>query len=305
MKFTAGSDYDGARLDLALAARSGIVSRAEAQRLIGAGAVTVNGRAATKRVRVREGDVVVVDVTAPPPRAPVDVDIPIVYEDDDLMVVDKPAGLVVHPAPGHRGTTLVEMVSGVSGGERFRPGVVHRLDRDTSGLLILAKTAAAHAALERMIRDREVRREYLALVAGHPDARSGTVDAPIGRDRRNRTIHSTRTDSPREARTHFSVVRVYARTTLVRATLETGRTHQIRVHMAAIGHPVCGDRAYGGRDCGDRLGLTRQFLHAVHLSFAHPFGGASVCCESNLPVDLRHASDKAAREPASEGPDGG
>jgi 23S rRNA pseudouridine1911/1915/1917 synthase len=305
LRFTAGSDDAGARLDLALAARAEITSRAEAQRLIDRGAVTVDGLARPKRYRLEPGDRVEVTLDSPPAPVVPDVDIPIVHQDEHLMVVDKPAGLVVHPAPGHRGATLVDMLSGTAGGEHFRPGVVHRLDRDTSGLLILAKTPAAHAALERMIRNREVRREYLALVDGHLDARAGTIDAPIGRDRRNRTIHSTRTDRPREARTHFSVVRVYGRTTLLRARLETGRTHQIRAHLAAIGHPVCGDSAYGGGPCGVRLALTRQFLHAAHLSFAHPFGGASVCCESNLPVDLRHASDAAAREPASEGPDGG
>jgi 23S rRNA pseudouridine1911/1915/1917 synthase len=219
LKFTAGSDDAGVRLDMALAARPEIASRARAQRLIEGGAVTVGGRAEPKRYRLEPGDRV--EVALEPSSAPVvhDVDIPIVYQDEHLLVVDKPAGLVVHPAPGHRGTTLVEIVRGVGGGEDFRPGVVHRLDRDTSGLMILAKSAAAHAALERMIRNREVRREYLALVAGHLDARAGTIDAPIGRDRRNRTIHSTRTDRPRVARTHFTVVDVFARTTLVRARL--------------------------------------------------------------------------------------
>ena len=149
-----------------------------------------------------------------------------------------------------------------------------------------------------------MRREYLALVDGRPDARTGTIDAPIGRDRGDRTTHSTNTDRPREARTHFEVEAAYPRTTLLAVTLETGRTHQIRVHLAAIGHPVCGDQQYGGTACGRRVGLTRQFLHAAKLAFTHPGDGHNVICESNLPVDLLHASEVATREPASDGPDG-
>jgi len=297
-------DSDGERLDSALAVRGAAPSRAAAQRLIDAGAVRVNGRSVPKRHRLTAGDVVTVEQRPAPTVPSVDVDVPVVYEDPQLMVVDKPAGLVVHPAPGHPAGTLADMLRG-AGGEDFRPGIVHRLDRDTSGLMIVAKTPGAHTALERMIRRREVRREYLALVSGHPDANAGTIDAPIGRDRRDRTLHSTRSDRPRPAQTHFTVVRPYARTTLLRLRLETGRTHQIRVHLAAIGHPVCGDSRYGGGPCGERLGLARQFLHASHLSFAHPLGGESVTCESNLPVDLRHASDAASREPVSAGPDGG
>ena len=139
---------------------------------------------------------------------------------------------------------------------------------------------------------------------GRPDARTGTIDAPIGRDRGDRTSHSTSTDRPREARTHFEQAEAYPRTTLLRVTLETGRTHQIRVHLAAIGHPVCGDQQYGGTACGRRLGLTRQYLHAAKLAFTHPAGGHHLACESNLPVDLLHASEVAAREPTSDGPDG-
>jgi 23S rRNA pseudouridine1911/1915/1917 synthase len=191
------------------------------------------------------------------------------------------------------------------GADAWRPGIVHRLDRDTSGLLVVAKSDAVHRALQELIRRREMRREYLALVSGRPGARSGTIDAPIGRDRRDRTSHSTSTDRPREAVTHFELERAFPRTTLLRVRLETGRTHQIRVHLAAIGHPVCGDAQYGGGPCGARLGLTRQFLHAAKLAFAHPITGATVACESNLPVDLLHASEAAAREPASDGPDGG
>jgi 23S rRNA pseudouridine1911/1915/1917 synthase len=154
------------------------------------------------------------------------------------------------------------------------------------------------------MRAREVKREYLALVPGHPDADSGTIDAPIGRDRSRRTVVSTRTDKPRGAVTHFRVLERLPRTTLLRVQLETGRTHQIRAHLAAIGHPVCGDAAYGGRDCGRRLGLGRQFLHSAKVMFRHPFGGELVACESKLPVDLCRALDTEKREPVSGGPDG-
>jgi 23S rRNA pseudouridine1911/1915/1917 synthase len=223
------------------------------------------------------------------------------------MVVDKPAGVVVHPAPGHRSGTLVDALRGSAGGgaEPWRPGIVHRLDRDTSGLLIVAKDDATHRALQEMLRRREIEREYLALVEGRPDARSGTIEAPIGRDRRDRTAHSTRTDRPRDAVTHFAIERALPSTTLLRVRLETGRTHQIRVHMAAIGHPVCGDQQYGGGPCGERLVLARQFLHSARLRFTHPIAGAHVACESKLPVDLLRALEAAAREPVSEGPDGG
>jgi 23S rRNA pseudouridine1911/1915/1917 synthase len=156
-----------------------------------------------------------------------------------------------------------------------------------------------------MLRERKVRREYLALVDGRPDARSGTVDAPIGRDRRERTVHSIATDKPRAAVTHFEVEQELPRTTLLRVRLETGRTHQIRVHLQAIGHSVCGDRQYGGAACGARLGLTRQFLHSARLMFRHPVTRGEIACESKLPVDLQASLAAAAREPASEGPDGG
>ena len=148
-------------------------------------------------------------------------------------------------------------------------------------------------------------REYLVIVEDRTQTRAGTINAPIGRDRADRTVQSTRTDRPRAARTHFEIERAHPRTTLLRVRLETGRTHQIRAHLAAIGLPVCGDRQYGGGPCGERLGLTRQFLHSAILRFTHPVTGESVACESKLPVDLFRASDAAAREPVSEGPDGG
>jgi 23S rRNA pseudouridine1911/1915/1917 synthase len=230
----------------------------------------------------------------------------VVFEDDHLLVVDKPAGLVVHPGAGVRSGTLVHLLTGklAGGPDADRPGVVHRLDRDTSGLMVLARSEPVHAALQEAIRRREVEREYLALVEGRPDARSGTIDAPIGRDRANRTVMSTRTDKPRRAVTHFEVVEELPGRTLLRVTLETGRTHQVRAHMAAIGHPVCGDPAYGGRRSGAPLGLDRQFLHSARLMFRHPITGERLDCESKPPAELCRALDVARRGPVPGGPDG-
>ena len=222
------------------------------------------------------------------------------------MVVDKPAGVVVHPGAGRRTGTLAQALAGRAAGgpDPARAGIVHRLDRDTSGLMVVAKSDEAHAALTGMIRRREVERRYLALVEGRPDARAGTIDAPLGRDRARRTAMSTSTDRARAAVTHFEVLEALPRTTLLDVRLETGRTHQIRAHLAAIGHPVCGDPRYGGSSSGRRLGLRRQFLHAAHLMFSHPVTGAQVACESKPPADLLRALGAAKREPVSGGPDG-
>ncbi|HEX8065162.1 MAG TPA: RluA family pseudouridine synthase [Thermoleophilaceae bacterium] len=304
----AGGD-DGERLDVALARHPAVGSRAAAQRLIDAGRVTVDGRPRPKRHRLRAGERVEARPAEPEahPGAGEPAPHEVVFEDDCLLVVDKPAGVVVHPAPGHRTGTLAQALAGRAAGgpDPWRPGIVHRLDRDTSGLMVVAKSDRVHRALQEQIRRREVERDYLALVDGRPDARSGTIDAPIGRDRRRRTAHSTRTDAPREARTHFEVERALPRTTLLRVRLETGRTHQIRVHLAAIEHPVCGDPDYGGSEAGARLGLTRQFLHSARIRFTHPETRVPLGCESKLPVDLLRALEAATREPVSEGPDGG
>ncbi len=286
LELEVGVEQAGERLDLFLAKVEQIGSRTKAQRLIDAGLVTVDGRALPKRHKVGAGETVAV---APEPLREVDAtgDAPfeILFEDDALLVVDKPAGVVVHPAPGHRTGTLSQALAGrAAGGEDpARAGIVHRLDRDTSGLLIVAKSEASHRELKRMIEAREVRREYLALVEGTPPARSGTIDAPIGRDRRVRTRMSTETDDPRDARTHFTLERALPGSALLRVVLETGRTHQIRVHLQAIGHPVAGDPEYG---TAGRLGLKRQFLHAARLAFAHPLGGEPVDVSSPLPKDL-------------------
>jgi 23S rRNA pseudouridine1911/1915/1917 synthase len=304
---TAGPEDAGTRLDAFLAVRGAAPSRAAAQRLIDAGAVTVGGRSRPKNHRLTPGDEVAVAPAEEEPAATREVPFEVVFEDDYLLVVDKPAGVVIHPAPGHRGPTLAQALAGraAGGADPERAGIVHRLDRDTSGLLIVARSEEAHAALRRMMRARQIVREYLALVGGRPAAESGTIDAPIGRDRIRRTVVSTRTDRPRAAVTHFRVLERLPRTTLLRVRLETGRTHQIRAHMAAIGHPVCGDRHYGGANCGKKIGLERQFLHAAGLMFSHPFSGEPLQCESKPPVDLRRALDVAKREPVSGGPDGG
>jgi 23S rRNA pseudouridine1911/1915/1917 synthase len=225
----------------------------------------------------------------PPQRE--DLELSVAYEDEHLLVIDKPAGVVVHPAPGHATGTLVHGLVGVSaGGEQERRGIVHRLDRDTSGLLVVAKTEQTYARLQAMVRSRALEREYVALARGRPRSLRGRIEAPIGRDRIEPLRRSLETDSPRDAVTHFEVVELLAEHTLLRVCLETGRTHQVRVHLAAIGLPVAGDPLYGVK--GD-LGLTRQFLHAARLAFAHPITGAAVACESPLPADLETALSRA------------
>lgn len=215
----------------------------------------------------------------------------IIHEDDAVLVVEKPAGLVVHPAPSVKGPTLVDFLGArAGGGEGFRPGIVQRLDKDTSGLMVVARDEASRRALSRQIKAREVAREYLALVEGHLDARTGTIDAPLGRDRRRRTRRAVRGAGERDARTHFEVIERLPSDTHVRAKLETGRTHQIRVHFAAIGHAVAGDPDYG---TSGRHGLQRQFLHAARLSFRHPSTDEELVFESGLPPDLLEALERA------------
>jgi 23S rRNA pseudouridine1911/1915/1917 synthase len=291
-----GADAAGERLDVFLARTAG--SRAAAQRLIDAGLVLVDGQSRPKRHAVAAGERVTVG-EAPVARAPAvpEATFAVAYEDEHLLVVDKPAGVVVHPARGHAAGTLAQALAGrVGGGEAGREGIVHRLDRDTSGLLVVARSEEVHAALKAMLKARAITREYLALVEGRPAARAGTIDAPLGRDRRVRTRISTDTDEPREAITHFETEQAFADFTLLRVRLETGRTHQIRAHLKAIGHPVAGDPEYGRTG---ELGLARQFLHAEHLAFAHPVTGAAIDVRSPLPSDLR-----AALEGASAGREG-
>jgi 23S rRNA pseudouridine1911/1915/1917 synthase len=279
----------GVRLDRFLSEPLG--SRARAQVAIDTGLVTVDGRLRPKRYSVRAGErVVVLPARAPDTAGSVAEAAPyrVAFEDDHLLVVDKPAGVVVHPARGHRTGTLSQALAdrAAGGDDPWRAGIVHRLDRDTSGLLVVAKSDEVHRALKRLISERALHREYIALVQGHPSARTGTIDAPIGRHRRDRVLMSIDTDDPREARTHFEIERLLPRAALIRVVLDTGRTHQIRVHMAAIGHPVCGDPQYG---TAGEFGLRRQFLHAARLAFTHPVTGEAVDVRSDLPQDLQAA----------------
>jgi 23S rRNA pseudouridine1911/1915/1917 synthase len=288
-ELTVAPESAGRRLDAFLAGPVG--SRAVAQGLIEAGLVLVDGRPARKRHLVAPGEVVQVRRPAPEPSdgAP-EARFDVVFEDAHLLVIDKPPGIVVHR--GHRSGTLAQALAarGAAGGEVGRPGIVHRLDRDTSGLLVVAKSDEVHRALKDLIASRELRREYLALVDGHPTARTGTIDAPIGRDRHDRVLVSLDSEVAREARTHFSVVRLLPHSTLLEVHLDTGRTHQIRVHLAAIGHPVCGDPQYG---VVGRYGLRRQFLHAQRLAFTHPVTGRGLDLRSPLPADLAAALTRA------------
>jgi 23S rRNA pseudouridine1911/1915/1917 synthase len=215
----------------------------------------------------------------------------IVHLDDDLAVIEKPAGLVVHSAPSHKGETLVDLLEGIAGGgEGGRPGIVHRLDKDTSGLMLVARNEEAHRELARMVKAREVVREYTALVEGRLESKTGTIDAPLGRHRQQRTKRAVKGAGSREARTHFEVIEALPADTLVHARLETGRTHQIRVHFAAIKHPVAGDPEYGSRG---RHGLERQFLHASRLGLTHPRTEEKLEFTSELPEDLREALARA------------
>jgi 23S rRNA pseudouridine1911/1915/1917 synthase len=285
---------EAGRLDRALAGRAEVGSRALAERLIAAGAVLVDGEPRAKSHRLEGGEEIVAEL--PPeagPLEPEEMELRIAWEDEHLLVVDKPAGVVVHPGVGHReGGTLVHglLALDAAGGDEERPGIVHRLDRDTSGLLVVARSDEAHERLQELIRSREVERRYLALVKGKPRSRSGRIEAPIGRDRFDRTRHSLDTLTPRGAVTWFEVVELLPGHTLLDVKLETGRTHQIRVHLEAIELPVAGDPVYGAR--GD-LGLERQFLHAARLSFAHPFTGERIETQSPLPDDLASALERA------------
>jgi 23S rRNA pseudouridine1911/1915/1917 synthase len=293
---------EGARLDRWLAARLPALSRARLQTLIARGDVRVDGRAARASARVRAG--MAVEVTVPPPAAaqpqPEDIPLRVVHEDAHLIVVDKPAGLVVHPGAGTRAGTLVNALlhrvkdlSGVGG--VLRPGIVHRLDRGTSGLLVVAKDDRTHQELARQFASRSVGKEYLAIVLGRPRRGEGEIASPIGRDPVHRQRMSVRAPRGRAALTRWSVAEALEGAALLRVRIHTGRTHQIRVHLASIGHPVAGDAVYGGRrlpaSAGARLrealaALDRPALHAARLAFSHPATGERVAFESPLPEDL-------------------
>jgi 23S rRNA pseudouridine1911/1915/1917 synthase len=283
----------GQRLDRFLAGFPEIGSRAAAERLLTTGKVTVDGIGRAKSHKLAGGEQLEVDASSLA-RAPLEeqpLELRIAFEDEHLLVVDKPAGLVVHPGAGHPAGTLVQglLGRGLAGGDPERPGIVHRLDRETSGLLVVSRTQQAYDGLQALVRRRALEREYLALVRGRPRSRQGRIEAPIGRDRRDPTRRSLETDSPKDAVTHFEVVELLPAHALLRVRLETGRTHQIRVHLAAIGLPVAGDPAYGVQEAG----LRRQFLHAARLAFPHPVTGEHVDTSSRLPPDLQAALERA------------
>jgi len=294
VKFSVPDEAAGQRLDRYLASLAEVGSRSAAERLLERQSVLLDGRPEEKSHRLAGGE----QLEFEPPEAPdttlvpEPMDLRIAYDDDYLVVVDKPAGLVVHPAPGHASGTLVHglLEHDVAGGDAERPGIVHRLDRDTSGLMVVARSEEAHRRLQALVRKRALERHYLALAVGRPRSRSGRIEAPIGRDRRDPLRHSLDTATPREAITHFEVVELLPAHALLDVRLETGRTHQIRVHLAAIDLPVAGDPVYGRPR---ELGLARQFLHAGRLVFEHPFTGERVELESRLPEDLTAALERA------------
>jgi 23S rRNA pseudouridine1911/1915/1917 synthase len=294
----ADDEAAGVRLDRYLADHAGLASRAAVERLIERGAVLVDGEPAHKSLRLAGGELIELEdeaVSAPAgPEAGFELEIPIVFADEHVLVADKPAGVVTHPAPGVVGPTLVAALRslGLRGGDdEQRPGVIHRLDRDTSGLLVLTRSDEAYAALGEQMRARRIEREYIALVRGRPPSRRGTIDAPIGRDRSEIGRMAVGGRGERPAVTHFELAEPLAGASLLQLRLETGRTHQIRVHLAAIGHPVLGDPTYGVP--GAQIGLRRQFLHAARLAFEHPVDGRRVEFASELPPDLAEALERA------------
>lgn len=305
--FLVAAGEAGQRLDVFLAERLADLSRSQLQRLIGAHSVLVNGAPVKSSARVEAGDLIHIERPAPRPSrlAPQPMDLPIVYEDADLLVIDKPKGLVVHPAPGAEEGTLVHALlahcqdlSGIGGEER--PGIVHRLDKNTTGLMVVAKNDVAHNALQAQIQRRQVRRRYLALVWGNPSFDEAVIDAPIGRHPSDRTkmavIHPGTSLASRPSLTEVTVRERLGPMTLIECRLQTGRTHQIRVHCQFAGHPVVGDPVYGGiRPLGPEyppalreriLSLTGQALHAVGLSFRHPRTGEGLSFEAPLPAEM-------------------
>ncbi len=293
------ADKSGERLDVFVARSVPELTRSRASKLIDEGLVTVDGRQASKvSTRLNAGQLVA--VTIPPPKPtklePEEMALSIVYEDGDLLVIDKPPGLAVHPSPGHNSHTLVNGVlahcndlSGI-GGER-RPGIVHRLDKDTSGLIIVAKNDAAHVSLAEQLKERKVEKTYVALVEGSVTPPEGRIEAPIGRDAKHR-LRMAVVENGRDARTTYRVLREIGRRTLLEVRPQTGRTHQIRVHLASIGHPITGDSLYGRR--GDAP-VARQFLHAQKLSFQHPRTGERLELEAPLSEDLQQALEELER----------
>src|ERR1700694_3147708 len=295
------SEDIGQRLDRFLTTILSDLSRTTVQQLITNGSALVNGQKSKPGYMLRDGDEIQISSTATAadavPARPTAMHLDIVYEDQDLLVVNKPAGMVVHPALGHYDDTLVNALLAYlpalqESDETMRPGIVHRLDKDTSGLIIVAKNARAQAALLEQMQRHAIIKRYLALVDGNVALDQGSIDAPIGRDPRHRQQMAITAVGSREARTHFKVLERYARHTLLLLQLETGRTHQIRLHLKAIGNPVMGDPVYGSGNVFKRAPLHRQFLHACQLSFTHPFSGETIELEAPLPADLQAVLDE-------------
>jgi 23S rRNA pseudouridine1911/1915/1917 synthase len=292
----------GMRLDAFLGKKPELGSRSRVADLIAKGAVLVDGDPRAKSYQVEAGQRVQAKVAdeAPQELVPEDSDLPVPFEDQWLLIADKPSGMPVHPSVGHSSGTLVHALlgHGLAGGENFRPGVVHRLDKDTSGLLVVAKTAEVHRLLVAMMKERAIARRYVALVHGSIASDSGTIEAPVGRDPVRRKAMAIGGSGAREARTHFRVLERLAEFTLVEVRLDTGRTHQIRVHFLGIGHPVAGDSTYGR---GDSLAIGRQFLHSARLQLTHPITGENLDVQSPLPADLAVALTRLRDRGATAG----
>jgi 23S rRNA pseudouridine1911/1915/1917 synthase len=295
LEIAVSSEEEGGRMDSFLAAKLDKYSRSYMQKIIDDNRVFVNGKPAKRNYRVKEGDKIHVELPEPERvhLEPQDIPLDIVYEDDDLLIVNKPAGMVVHPAPGNYKSTLVNallahcgQLSSING--MYRPGIVHRIDKDTTGLLVVAKNERAHRGLARQLKDHSITRKYIALVKGVVAEDKGIVDAPIGRHPVHRKKMAVVAKNSKRAVTHFSVLKRYAGYTLVELELETGRTHQIRVHMAYIGHPVVGDPVYGQ---GGELGANGQLLHAAELGFIHPLKGQYMKFEADLPEGFKDILD--------------
>ena len=286
------------RIDKVLTSLEPEITRSQLKNLINDGHVTVNGQAVKPKYKVQAGDKI--SLVKPEPQSleltPENIPLDIVYEDDDVIVVNKPQGMVVHPAPGHPDHTLVNALlyhsplSTING--TFRPGIVHRIDKDTSGLLMVAKNDLAHQSLAEQLRNKTNKREYLALVYGQIKEDEGTIDAPLGRNPQDRKKQAV-VKGGRHAVTHFKVMKRYDNFTLVKCILETGRTHQIRVHMKYIGHPLVGDPLYGPRKV---IGKNGQFLHAALLGFKHPRTGKEMIFEAPLPENFQKMLDKLDKQ---------
>lgn len=302
----------GERLDVFLAQHPKIPSRSYAQQLITKGLVKVGGRSVHKHHKVQEGELI--EVQLPPPEeerlVPEEIPLKIIYEDSDIIIISKQAGMVVHPSAGHKQGTLVHALLAHSpelkeAEDSMRPGIVHRLDKDTSGLMVVAKNLESQQKLIEQLSGRKLTRNYLALVYGRLKEEKGSVDAPIGRNFRRRTRMAIAGQGSREAVTRYRVLERFKEYSLLEVTLETGRTHQIRVHMAFIKHPIVGDPEYGGKKTGRELNLGRQFLHAYRLVLVHPKTGKELSFEDSLPEDLERVVKTLRKEErGSEGDEG-